>query len=247
MKSINFYTDIFKYDCSTSMALDEIIYNKLKTNKEYIGIRYYRIKNKSLTIGKHQRIDSVNTAYCKKHNIEISRRITGGRGVFHSNDIIITAVFNKNNFDFQTKQEIFNFLPNIIRKVLTKQRFDFKLRDNTKEYTKNFKKIGNCFNLPVKGELSFNNNKFFGVASYIEKGNVLQQASLQLNYTDEHKIIFNDSQRKIYYKEIMNSTNFFNIFNDVINQIFLIEEKVFTKQEIIQSKELSKKRYGVKL
>lgn len=246
-KTLYFYNDIREYGCSLSMALDEINFNKLSDNNEFISLRYYKLKNKSLTLGKFQDINTVKLDYLKQNNIEVARRITGGRGVFHCNDIIISAVFNKNLFNYKSKYEIFNFLPNIIKKVLTKMKFSFNFiyKDKEEVYNKGYIKLGNCFSLPVSGELCYKNMKFLGVASYIVKEMVLQQASLQLNFTNEYEKVFKLKKKNTYYTQLFDENIFFLELKKELSNRFYLKEVRFNEQELLLAEKLAKKRYLV--
>ena len=63
-----------------NMAIDEVIlsYCKLPT------LRVYGWKPAAISIGYNQDIENeINADYCKRNNIEIVRRLTGGKAVFH--------------------------------------------------------------------------------------------------------------------------------------------------------------------
>jgi lipoyl(octanoyl) transferase len=240
MRKLDFFFDIKKFNCSLAMAIDEIIYKRLLNNQSYLAIRCYKLKNKSVTIGKFQKNNTINIDYCNKNNIEISRRITGGRGVFHNDDIIISAIFNQKQFGFTTKKEIFDFLPSIIRKVLTKIGISFNLENKKDNYSKKINLISDCFMLPVMSEISINNNKFLGVASYVKDGNVLQQSSLQFNKNSESEKIFY-SKQKTYFNNIINENIFLENFKSVLNKMFTVNEIILTQNEIIEAKKKEEK------
>ncbi len=71
------------YTAAMNMAIDEAITQSVSKNKSLPTIRFYKWKNNSVSIGSNQNQDEVNLALCRKHNVDVVRRITGGRAVFH--------------------------------------------------------------------------------------------------------------------------------------------------------------------
>ncbi|HOL48781.1 MAG TPA: hypothetical protein PK189_11460, partial [bacterium] len=194
MKKILLYKDMAEYDCATAMAIDEMLLKKIENEKEQI-IRIYTLKEPAITIGKNQRYNSLNNEYCKKNKIEIVRRITGGSGVFHKNDILISGFFlNKKN----EHNEIKIFFPTIIKKILTNT--NLYIKKNNEEIKEcqikeiNYRIKTDCFSVAIKNELVYNNAKIYGIAFYITKNIVMAQSSLQLKSNLERRDIFNEKE-----------------------------------------------------
>jgi len=79
-------------DAATNMAIDEAI---LKTRKTPT-LRFYQWKPAAVSVGYFQSIDQeINKEYCKKHNIDIVRRITGGGAVFHDKELTYSFICNE--------------------------------------------------------------------------------------------------------------------------------------------------------
>ena len=66
-----------------NMALDETLLELKGEGKTPNTIRFLRFRPRAVLVGYHQSIDEeIRTDYCRRHNIEINRRITGGGAIF---------------------------------------------------------------------------------------------------------------------------------------------------------------------
>ena len=71
------------YNASMNMAIDEAIYESVASNKQLPTIRFYKWKNNSISLGAFQNQNEINLNECRKNNVEVVRRTTGGRAVYH--------------------------------------------------------------------------------------------------------------------------------------------------------------------
>ena len=65
------------------MAIEHAIYESVANGREQPTIRFYKWMPSSVSLGAYQNPKEINFEACKKHNIGIVRRMTGGRAVFH--------------------------------------------------------------------------------------------------------------------------------------------------------------------
>lgn len=72
-----------EYNAAMNMAVDHAIYESVANERENPTIRFYRWADCSISIGAYQNPKEINLDVCKKHNIQIVRRMTGGRAVYH--------------------------------------------------------------------------------------------------------------------------------------------------------------------
>ena len=76
-----------------NMAIEHAIYESVANGRECPTVRFYRWKNSSVSIGAYQNAKEINLDACKKHNIDVVRRMTGGRAVFHDkNDFTYSVI-----------------------------------------------------------------------------------------------------------------------------------------------------------
>lgn len=71
------------YDAAMNMAIDHAIYESVAIGREHPTIRFYGWKSKSVSLGAYQSPKDINFETCKKYNVQVTRRMTGGRAVFH--------------------------------------------------------------------------------------------------------------------------------------------------------------------
>lgn len=71
------------YNAAMNMAIDEAICNSVASEEELPTIRFYKWKNNSVSIGSNQNQNEINIGLCKQNKVDVVRRITGGRAVFH--------------------------------------------------------------------------------------------------------------------------------------------------------------------
>ena len=71
------------YSAAMNMAIDHAIYESVANVRENPTIRFYKWMPSSISLGAYQNHKEINIEACKKHNIGLVRRMTGGRAVFH--------------------------------------------------------------------------------------------------------------------------------------------------------------------
>jgi lipoate-protein ligase A len=78
-------------DAYTNMAIDEAIMKARIENRVHNTIRFYMWNPSAVSIGRFQKLhNEVHAENCKKHRVDIVRRITGGGTVYHDSDGEIT-------------------------------------------------------------------------------------------------------------------------------------------------------------
>src|SRR3989338_10279291 len=84
-----------------NMAVDEAL--MLLSNKPVV--RFYGWKPSAISLGYSQNIEKINIEKCEKLNINIVRRITGGKAVFHDKELTYSFICSEKD----------NLLPKSIR------------------------------------------------------------------------------------------------------------------------------------
>ena len=74
--------------------------------------RIYRWKPYCISLGYHQNIDEIDVEKCDKDGIDIVRRETGGRAVYHSEKITYSMIIPKTSeFYSDSILEVYNYNP----------------------------------------------------------------------------------------------------------------------------------------
>lgn len=75
------------YDGYMNMAIDEAILRRKSAGLAPNTLRFYRWKPSAVSIGYFQTVEQeVNLNYCRRRNVDVVRRNTGGGAVFHDYD-----------------------------------------------------------------------------------------------------------------------------------------------------------------
>jgi lipoate-protein ligase A len=78
-------------DAYTNMAIDEAIMKARIENRVPNTLRFYMWKPSAVSIGRFQTLaDQVHVENCRKHGVDMVRRITGGGAVYHDSEGEIT-------------------------------------------------------------------------------------------------------------------------------------------------------------
>lgn len=87
------FLDTGKGSAFFNMALDDAVVEAVSRNSSPPTFRLYEWEPNAITFGYNQNIDgSIDTERCKKDKVDITRRITGGRAVFHKNEIAYSVI-----------------------------------------------------------------------------------------------------------------------------------------------------------
>jgi lipoate-protein ligase A len=87
-------------DAFFNMALDEALLISCQQGKSPPILRLYQWEPPGISIGYFQKIkQTVDTNKCKEKNIDIVRRLTGGRAVLHRDDLTYSVCASEDFFD----------------------------------------------------------------------------------------------------------------------------------------------------
>lgn len=194
--------------------LDYSIENSLK---EPI-FRLYGWSPACVSLGRNQNDEHINKEFCKKNNIDIVRRLTGGRALFHDNELTYSFVcpinfLNNGETIVQSYKEISGALALGLKKLDIIAEFPLE-----KKTQMNFEY---CMSLATGADLSVNNKKIIGSAQFRKHGYLLQHGSIMFDYdTQKLENIFgetpqidkittiNEINKKICLEELCNALTY---------------------------------------
>ena len=155
------------YDAAMNMAIDDSIVESVSNSESLPTIRFYKWKNSSISIGSNQNQGEINLEFCRKNNIDVVRRITGGRAVYHDRDDFTYSVIAPINiFDNSIKNayaEICSWIINALKDMGIKSRLQ-----NTNDIMADGKKI------------SGNAAKLFDNKIYLQHGTLVYDIDFEL-------------------------------------------------------------------
>jgi lipoyltransferase/lipoate-protein ligase len=154
------------YNAFMNMAIDEAIMKARIENHVQDTLRFYYWKPSAVSIGRFQNIENeVQLDNCRKHSVDVVRRITGGGTVYHDAEDEITYSVVANKKDLKAPD---------ITAVYTKIYAGLAEAVNILGLRAHFNKgnVKSCPNLMVNGK------KISGSAQSHKKGVVLQHGTL---------------------------------------------------------------------
>ena len=164
-----------------NMALDEAIAVAVRRNAAPPTLRIYNWTAPSVSIGCFQRIADIDTEYCSENNIPIVRRMTGGRAIFHGNDITysfsvktLSGLFSRGLLDSYKK------ISTVLSLALTRIGLspESKFMRETKRSSSSSLRNPFCFQAISFGEIAINGRKIVGSAQKRWTDGLLQQSSI---------------------------------------------------------------------
>jgi lipoate-protein ligase A len=166
------------HNAATNMAIDEAILCSRIKGTVPNTIRFYRWHPSAVSIGRFQNVhDEVNLENCRKHGVDVVRRITGGGTVYHDSqdEITYSVVVKREDLDAADVTAAYIKICNGLTKALG-------LLGVKADYNSGDQK--NCPNIAVNGR------KISGSAQSFKGDAVLQHGTLLLNVNLEKMFTF---------------------------------------------------------
>lgn len=153
-------------DAFTNMAVDEAIMTARIAGSVSNTLRFYRWKPSAVSVGRFQEIlKEANVENCRRHGVDIVRRITGGGAVYHDRDgeITYSVIVNEKDLGFVDVVSAYNIICNglIEAAKILGIRADFHPGDPKQ-----------CPNITISGR------KISGSAQHRRRGVLLQHGTL---------------------------------------------------------------------
>jgi lipoate-protein ligase A len=217
---INFPYKIFSG--KENMAIDHnLSENFLKFNKPIL--RFFAWKKPTLSIGFHQKEENFDLNHLASLDYDFVRRPTGGRAIFHDEELTYSIIFPKTMPKEDLYKKIHVAFNNGFEKLGLKLDLERKNSDLAKFYKT--KESLSCFSASAKYETAHNGKKFIGSAQRIYDHAILQHGSIMLgdsflkvmdfgNLSDLEKI---DAKNKLREKTYFFNPNHSNLSEKVIS------------------------------
>jgi lipoate-protein ligase A len=166
-----------------NMQIDcNLLENAIKAqNKEPI-FRLYGWSPACISLGRNQNDNFVDNKFLKENNIDIVRRLTGGRALLHDNEITYsfvcpTSFLNNGENVIQSYKEISQILIKAFKKLDIELNFggEKKLQGH-KDY---------CMLVSTGADLCYKNRKLIGSAQFRKEKYILQHGSILYDYNSE--------------------------------------------------------------
>ncbi len=163
-----------------NMQIDsDLLEHAIKTEQKEPIFRLYGWSPACVSLGRNQKEDFIDYELLKKYNIDIVRRLTGGRALLHDDEItysFICPVSYLQNGENVTEsyKEISQILIQNFQKLGIELDFG-----GIKKYKGH---IDYCMLISTGADLCFENKKLIGSAQFRKNGYILQHGSILYDY-----------------------------------------------------------------
>ncbi len=192
-----------------NMAIDEVLATRIVPEQKAPMFRVYGWRPYAISLGYGQNLDDLNLQKCRKDGIDVIRRPTGGRAVFHAEEITYSVIIPKDS-EFYSPDILTTY--NLISKGLlaglhlfgVKAKFVNRGAEERKssEYKNNIP----CFSCSAKYEIAYQNKKLVGSAQRRYENSILQHGSIltgtfHLNLADY--VVFSENFVREHFKKVL--------------------------------------------
>lgn len=180
------FLDYRSYNIFENMAIDEAIFHETIRNKREPTIRFYGSDPAAVSIGFFQDArKDLNIGQCRRDGIDIVRRITGGRAVFHFNAITYSVIAGDQEEAFPGD---ISGTYSVISKCLIRGLCALGIKASLAEEDRKRKTAeisACCFSTPTKNEILVDGRKICGSAQVKRRGGFLQHGLLFCDFNPD--------------------------------------------------------------
>ena len=179
-------------DAAWNMSFDTSLFKLFRTGKfqKQFGSgsmlwRFYSWSPPAVSLGYGQRSGEIDEESCRARNIEIVKRPTGGRAVFHIDEFTYSVLAETG----QSNTVIYAMVHEVIREALLHMGIKADFCRTTPDMRKHYDSAESvsCFTASARNELHVDGRKIVGSAQRRSKNVILQHGSLLLS--GRHKMI----------------------------------------------------------
>jgi len=194
-------------DGAANMAIDlAILENASQTGIP--TVRVYQWRPYCISLGHHQSVDHIDLEACEQHRIDVVRRPTGGRAVFHAEEITYSVIIPKTHSVYTSRvSDLYNLISQALVRGLRKQNIPATLTKRSLDINQHYQSSlsASCFSAAARHEVLLDKKKLIGSAQrHLAKG-VLQHGSILTGDAHLDLVHFLKSPDK-YFKTKMRET-----------------------------------------
>ncbi len=190
------------------MAMDDVLVRRFSRGESLSVFRVYQWREPAITVGYAQHAgEYLDLGKCSRDGIEVTRRLTGGRAVFHGNEIAYAVIGSVTDPVFgggirDTYRSIHAAIIEAFRAIGT----DSLREEENPEHRVSapFRKLAPCFASPTRFELTLDGRKVVGSAQRRFQGVFLQQGSIRLGPGAERiaEYLLDKTARRVFQQEL---------------------------------------------
>lgn len=239
-------------DGYSNMAIDEALLEHCKIPV----LRIYGWKPRAITLGYNQDLSEINLEKCKELNVDVVRRITGGKAVFHDSELTYSFILPESSGLLPKEiNESYKEIANALLIAFEKLGIKAEVKKVPERIATSI-----CFNSSNWYELLVNGKKISGSAQRRMSEKILQHGSMLMDFDyEKNSILFNSinamdsihnlQKRITSLKNELNKTVNYKDFADAIksgfkeNFNFDMVDDSLTNEELKLAEKLRKEKY----
>lgn len=211
-----------------NMQIDnDLLEFAIKNKAQEPIFRLYGWSPACISLGRNQSDDFLDKAFLESKNIDVIRRLTGGRALLHDKELTYSYIcpvsaLQEGNSVVKSYKEISQILIDGFERLGIKLEFSQNKKANTK--------FDYCMNISTGADLCYKGKKLIGSAQFRKEGYILQHGSILFDYDREliNKIFSSkaDENSLTCLKEINPSLNYDEVILMIItssNSILLFK------------------------
>jgi lipoyl(octanoyl) transferase len=164
------------------MALDEALFEAVQANDASPTLRLYFWKRPAITLGRFQNVErTLNPGSIVAQDLPLVRRITGGRGILHGDDLTVCLVSSLESLGLPERTSVIAIYERIAAGyVRALALLGVSATQGVCQRQKGRDQQGDCFTAVSRADIidTVTGRKLLGAALTRREGFILQQASL---------------------------------------------------------------------
>jgi lipoate-protein ligase A len=181
------FIDSGSNDAFYNMAVDEMLFHTFGTLSESPVLRIYNWHPPAISLGYFQPYGCIDTAKCLHDGVDIVRRITGGRAVYHDSELTYSLIVPANVLPPVSISGSFKFFSRGFLAAFESLGIRAEVKKSVLSGRSNRHKSPFCFSSVSRYEIVAGGKKVLGSAQRRSRGVILQQGS----------ILFDDNVHKL--------------------------------------------------
>jgi lipoate-protein ligase A len=169
-------------DGATNMAIDQALLENTETIHRP-AMRVYGWFPYCISLGYHQSEDDIDFDLCRKKHIDVVRRPTGGRAVFHAEEVTYAVIVPQSASIFQQSiTAVYNLISLGLLTGIKKLGVPANFEKRPIDLHDHYKKVVSisCFSASARHEVVVDGKKLIGSAQRRLPGKILQHGSILL-------------------------------------------------------------------
>lgn len=163
-----------------NMQIDrDLLENAIKTQSKEHVLRLYGWSPKCVSLGRNQKSDFADKNLLKQNNIDLVKRLTGGRALLHDKELTYCYVcpistLENGNSVMASYREILQIFFEPFKMLGIDLEISERKHSNTD--------VNYCMQISTSADLCYKNKKLIGSAQFRKEGYILQHGSILLDY-----------------------------------------------------------------